>query len=204
VPEWITKEPGVRAVLVPESAIAALSGGEAPVAWRIYWSEAAPEYYELCRDRERVERILAAVDAPRIESLYTTPRAVGDGMASFVRDFLAEYEEFEESQWSPQWRELAERARALSAAPSEGSAQGEPVSNPDKLPASTGQVHGHDLIAARQEWYEQQINEAERRWLDGFSRRYEEGDDVPSMGHFVALWLAERTPPTATKGPHHD
>lgn len=44
------------------------------------------------------------------------PRAEGMVQA-FVRDFLAEYEEHEEEEWSPCWRELGERARVIVDAP---------------------------------------------------------------------------------------
>lgn len=52
-----------------------------------------------------------------------------------------------------------------------------------------------EAVGDRQAWYEAEIDKAERQWIDGFSRRYEAGDDVPSMSSFVALWLAERTAP---------
>lgn len=35
------------------------------------------------------------------------------GVVAFVRDFLAAYSEHEDCEWSPAWRELAERAHAL-------------------------------------------------------------------------------------------
>jgi hypothetical protein len=70
VPEWITKEPGVRAVLVPESAIAALSGGEA-VATVVYDSYGLAKMV-WNKDRGKGNQ------PPDGSILYTTPR-IPDG-----------------------------------------------------------------------------------------------------------------------------
>ena len=65
------------------------------------------------------------------------------------------------------------------------------MNNPHAMTAQAG------AVAARQEWFERELVAAERQWIDAFSRRWEEGDDVPSKDHFIALWFAERSPPAA-------
>lgn len=56
-------------------------------------------------------------------------------------------------------------------------------------------------VATLQEWYAREIESAENHWIDTLEKRFDDGDDVPGKAHFVALWLAERTPVTVREQP---
>lgn len=99
------------------AAIAALSGVSAPVV-----DDALAERAE-CVRVDTLVKIASYGSAGVTERHNMAMRAALNfalsgvsapvGVEAFVRDFLAEYNEHEESEWSPAWRELAERAHAL-------------------------------------------------------------------------------------------